>query len=134
MSIRYAVRRLLARDFQSWVALLTVVNVLAFFFHPTPNPIHELVHPWDTLWALTYGAAGVLMLIGIIRPKSAHIEAAGLMLLIAGLLVQILVFASLGVPTLIGTWFSVFTLSTLVVFAAARVTTLVKSTRMLGGD
>jgi hypothetical protein len=134
MSIREGYRRLKARDFQTVIAVLVLINVVVFIQNPAANPVHELTQPWDTLWAITYGMAGLFMVVGIARTRSAHIEAAGLFLLMAGALVQALTYlplmGELGAVTVAS---SVLVLSALVWAAAARVHELFRVTRLLGG-
>lgn len=130
--MRATLRRMSLAPFEVWVGLITVINVASFVQDPSRNPIHVLVTPWDGIWAFTYGIAGVLMLVGIFRENSAHIEAAGLCFLMAGVTVEILVFASFGVTSLNGTWFTIAVLGLLVVSAVVRLRSLVATSRRIG--
>ena len=131
---RFSLDRARQSPFELWVAIVAIVNVVAYFTREDANPVHELVAPWDTVWAVTYAIAGVLMAVGLLRERSANLEAAGLLLLLGGLLVQLLVFASLGVATLTGTWGTLVNLGSLTVITVWRVRTLVRASRNIGDE
>lgn len=91
--------RMLQRGGDAWIALAAIANVVMFFRHPDGNPIHAVAAPFDTWWALSYGLGGLLIVVSILwhRPL-ANIEAGGWALLIAGALVQMVVFVALAIP------------------------------------
>lgn len=127
-------KHLLAGGVESWIAFVAIINIVSFFLYPERNPIHLLVAPVDTLWAISYALAGVLILVGIGKER-ANIEAAGLMLLISGALIQVLVFAAVGsVRSLAGTWFTILNLLLLAVFASGRVWQILKTSRFIVAD
>jgi hypothetical protein len=99
--------------FELWISFLAIINVIGFITRRDANPVHLLVYPWDAVWAGVYFVAGILIAIGLLRKNSAHFEAGGLVLLLAGILVQIVVFGTLGVASLNGTWGSLVSLASL---------------------
>lgn len=117
--------------FELWISILTIVNVVSFLLRPEANPIHDLVYPWDFLWAFMYALAGVAIFIGLVRERSAHFEASGLLLLLAGLAVQLAVFGTLGVSTLTGTWGTFVSLSTLSLIAIWRLKIITKASKAI---
>jgi hypothetical protein len=126
--------RLWAGAFTSWIGCVAAINVISFFLYPGLSPIHDLIAPWDTLWAVTYGLAGILIFIGI-GWERGNAEAAGIILLIGGALVQVLVFSAAGsVRSLTGTWFTVTNLSLLAIFASGRLWELLKASKFLIED
>ncbi len=127
---RWSLKRARASPFELWVSIVAMVNVVGFFLRPDANPIHELVSPWDSIWAVSYGIAGVLMFVGIVRERSSNIEAAGLCLLLGGLIVQLIVFASLGVNALNGTWGTLVSLGALSVITVWRIAILIRASRL----
>ncbi len=127
---KWSIKRARTSPFELWVSIVAIVNVVGFFARGEQNPIHELVAPWDTVWAVTYAIAGVLMFIGMVRERSSHIEAAGLCLLLGGLIVQLIVFAALGVSALNGTWGTLVSLGSLSVITVWRISMLIKASRL----
>jgi hypothetical protein len=75
----------LANAFELMLAVLAITAAVGFLVWPetvAQSPIGKALHPFDYIWTLGYGAAGVLITIGLlgIRPR---LELAGLSLLAA---------------------------------------------------
>lgn len=118
-------------QFELWISIVTVVNVITFFTRPEVNPVHELVSPLDGIWAVMYALAGILIAVGVLRTKSANFEAAGMVLLIVGLAVQLVVFGTLGVASLNGTWGTLISLGSLAYLAIWRFRVILRTSRQL---
>jgi hypothetical protein len=128
---RWSFANAASSPFELWVGIVAMVNVVGFLTKPDANPIHLLVAPLDAVWACTYGVAGALLFVGLVRDRSSHLEAIGLALLLGGILVQLIVFGTLGVTSLNGTWGTIVSLSALGVIAVWRMQILLSSSRRL---
>lgn len=128
---RWSFRNAVGSPIELWLSVVCMVGVAAFVTRPTASPIHQLVSPWDAIWAIVYGVAGVCIFVGLVRARSANIEVAGLSLMVCGIAVQLVVFASLGVSTLTGTWGTIVSLGGLGLAIVWRISTIVRISRSL---
>lgn len=120
-----AAERLLARGGDSWIGLAAVASIITFFRDPSRNPVHLLVAPFDTWWAIAYAVGGLLLLASIgWKQPLANVEAAGWALLIVGALIQMLVFIWLAVPFTVST---VVVLGFLCVIGAYRIRAILRA-------
>lgn len=126
---RWSLRNARNSPFELWVSIVAIVNVIAFVLKPNANPIHVLVAPADLVWAIIYGLAGALIFVGLIRADSSQLEAAGLVLLITGIAVQLIIFGTLGVATLTGTWGTLISLGSLAALTVWRFRVLAQASR-----
>lgn len=89
-----AMRRSSTHAFELAIALLAIAAALSFLRYPEQlahSPVGQTFHPLDWAWNAAYGAAGVCMVIGVFCGKR-RLEAAGLCLLIAGVLLAAIAF------------------------------------------
>jgi hypothetical protein len=128
LRVRFSFRNASGSPFELWVGIVAIVNAL--FYDVDRNPIHALLKPWDQVWVVLYGIAGAFIVYGLLRNRGSRIEAVGLIMLIGGLVIQITVFASLGVPTLTGTLGTLITLSTLVCLVVWRLRILLRASKV----
>jgi hypothetical protein len=82
-AVRIVRRRLTAVPFATAIALVGVNGAVNLFTQPQRTPAHNLLSPWDDVWAVLYGIGGLLILAGIATAK-ANIEAAGCMAFAGG--------------------------------------------------
>lgn len=90
--VRLVRRRLTDVPFACIVALGGINIAVLAFTRPGRLPAHQLLAPWDSLWAGMYGAGGLLILAGIATAR-ANLEAAGCIAFAGGALVSVVATA-----------------------------------------
>jgi hypothetical protein len=110
--LRVVRHRLTAAPFATLIAAVGVNSAVSLFTQPQRVPAHALLSPYDYVWAVLYGAGGVLMLAGL-AGRRANLETAGCVAFAGGSAISALAWA------LVGRWPAWNTVVILLLFAGA---------------
>lgn len=102
-------RSILRTPLASAWAAIAIIGGTRGLFDPGFNPVHNLLHGWDIVWAVMFLFAGMLMLLGC-GLRLSNIEAAGTILFVGGIFVQALSYMAFLNFTFATGWVTVLTL------------------------
>jgi hypothetical protein len=91
-------RLFLATGFEAAIAFAAVLSALVFLAAPDvlrQSPVGRVLHPWDYVWSVGYGLAGLTILFGLFTLKPQW-EIAGLALFAGAIFVNLVAVVSLG--------------------------------------
>ncbi len=91
-------RRLAANSFEVWIATAAIQTAITFLIKPealTDSAIGRVLHPWDFVWNLSYGVAGVILIAALVRFRIDW-ELVGLVLICGALAIQVTSLVSIG--------------------------------------